>query len=118
MKDEFREWQRFAEERFRFRADRPVFAAELDHVKQHAMARLDRLGPVKEVVQYAAVLGRRISAEVVDRAPGEPVPRDPLEVELDAEGLPGRLHVRWPLRGEATPRFACAFRFRKLALSP
>jgi len=54
MEEEFRAWQQFAEERFRIRADQAVFAAELDHVKQYAMARLDRLEThVKGIFDHA-----------------------------------------------------------------
>ena len=48
--------------------------------------------------------GRRVSAELVARPPGAPVPRAPFEVELDAERLPvpyrQGLSVRWARRGE------------------
>jgi tRNA(Ile)-lysidine synthase len=48
--------------------------------------------------------GRRVSAELVARPPGSPVPRTPFEVELDAECLPlphrQGLTVRWARRGE------------------
>jgi len=44
--------------------------------------------------------GRRITAELVDPPPDAPVRRGPLEVELDAAGLPDRLSVRWPRPGD------------------
>jgi len=44
--------------------------------------------------------GRRISAERVTPAPGEPTPAGALEVELDADGLPDPLVVRWPASGD------------------
>jgi tRNA(Ile)-lysidine synthase len=44
--------------------------------------------------------GRRIAAELVHAAPEAPVRGGPLEVELDAEGLPASLSVRWPRPGD------------------
>ncbi len=44
--------------------------------------------------------GRRISAERVDAPAAAPVPLDRTEVELDAEGLPAELQIRWPLPGD------------------
>jgi tRNA(Ile)-lysidine synthase len=44
--------------------------------------------------------GRRITAELRPARPDEPVPRSGLEAELDAEGLPAELRVRWPAHGD------------------
>ena len=44
--------------------------------------------------------GRRVSAELRPAAPGDPVPHGEREVELDAVGLPPRLRVHWPARGD------------------
>jgi class 3 adenylate cyclase/tetratricopeptide (TPR) repeat protein len=47
----------------------PEFAIP-DTLQDSLMARLDRLGPVKEVVQYAAVLGRSFSADTLQAMMG------------------------------------------------
>jgi len=44
--------------------------------------------------------GRALSAEITYRPAGAPVPRGSLEVELEAEGLPPSLWVRWCRRGD------------------
>jgi tRNA(Ile)-lysidine synthase len=44
--------------------------------------------------------GRRIRADLVERAANASVPRERGRAELDARGLPDRLTVRWPRRGE------------------
>jgi tRNA(Ile)-lysidine synthase len=44
--------------------------------------------------------GRRISAEVLAAEPDDPFPTSGLEAELDAEGLPDELRVRWPAHGD------------------
>ena len=44
--------------------------------------------------------GRRVSAEVVQTAPGAAVCRAELEVELDAAGINGPLGVRFPVPGD------------------
>ena len=45
--------------------------------------------------------GRRLSAELVEPAPGSPVPRDGVSVELEAAGLAdGPLTVRWAVPGD------------------
>ena len=44
--------------------------------------------------------GRRISAEIVQVAPGMPVRGSGTEVELDAAGLPSALTIRWPAPGD------------------
>ena len=44
--------------------------------------------------------GRRVSAERVRVPASIPASTDPLEVELDAEGMPASLSVRWPAPGD------------------
>lgn len=44
--------------------------------------------------------GRGLRAELVELRPGAPVPRDPVEVELDADGLPSSLWVRTIAAGD------------------
>ena len=44
--------------------------------------------------------GRRISAERARVAPGAPVRRGTLEVDLDADRLPAKLTIRWPEPGD------------------
>jgi tRNA(Ile)-lysidine synthase len=44
--------------------------------------------------------GRSLSAEIVDISPAADVPRSPLCVEIDADGLDRALTVRWPKSGD------------------
>ncbi len=60
--------------------------------------------PVRRPLPIPGILtlpdGRRISAERIRVSPDTPAPRAALEVELDAEGMPPVLHVRFAERGD------------------
>ena len=66
------------------------------------MARLDRLGPSKEVVEMAAVIGRRFSHELLAAVARQP--KAALEAALDRLVAAG-LIIRQGLRPHATYRF-------------
>jgi class 3 adenylate cyclase len=68
----------FKEEKGRYELDRPLPPLAIPSTLQDSlMARLDRLGPVKQLAQVGAAIGREFSFELLDAV--SPIPEDDLQ---------------------------------------